>query len=141
MKSESRIRQGRAREAFNSSKELRLSRGPHRILRDTLEAQKQNITVAQLRAQRAMDEKRIAESLKTSPEFVKVQDGKMRNYEMLVSPLGCLKRDTNEINKLFPRFENQGCLLSWGNSFMMLRAQGISNLVAYNAVKGLAGTP
>lgn len=103
---------------------------------DILEAQKQSITVDELRSAREAEAKRIREAAMNDPEIRKLKEERDALYEMQLDQIR--KGDLEKVKKAFPDVSAKD-VKELGEQFASLRANGIDAVVAYAAIKQAEG--
>lgn len=106
--------------------------GSPQDIADQLEAAAKQITVEQVRAQRAEVEKKAQEALRQSPEFLRLQAERDALSQMAAETV--FRQDLSAINKAFPDAKVKS-IDEIGPQFQRLRAAGIDTLTAYAAVR------
>lgn len=103
---------------------------------DTLEAQKQSMTVEELRAQREAEAMRVRELAMNDPEIRKIKEERDTFYQMQLEQIR--KGDLEKVKKAFPEVSAKD-VSDLGEQFATLRANGIDPVVAYAAIKQAEG--
>lgn len=97
-------------------------------LADTLEAQRRNIPVEQLRSERAAEHERIRQAIEDSPEMQRLREEKeaLNRWKMERD----FADDLAAIKKYNPK-ETAGSVMDFGRDFMAARAMGVDTITAY----------
>ena len=100
---------------------------------DSIEAARENTTVAEIRARREAEKTRIAEAVKKDPDYIRNRQEAEKYREMVHRQI--IENDLREINGKVPG-ANIKDISELGEDYTRLRASGISNLAAYYATVG-----
>ncbi|MBR4972595.1 MAG: hypothetical protein IKY59_06470 [Oscillospiraceae bacterium] len=100
---------------------------------DAVEAAKEGITPDQIRSRRESREREVREAVQRDPEFIRNRQEAERFKELLFKRQ--IEGDIAEINKLYPDAAIKSAE-DLGEEYRKLRANGISNEVAYLATVG-----
>ncbi len=99
---------------------------------DALEAQKNSITVEELRARREAEARRIRDLAMNDPEIRKIKEERDAFYQMQLDQIR--KGDLEKVKKAFPDVAAKD-VKELGEQFAALRANGIDAVVAYAAIR------
>lgn len=105
--------------------------GPEEIA-DSIEATQRGVTVAQLRQEREAHESQILERVQQHPEFLRATQEAQSLRGMIYEQIR--QQDLKELKKADPTLRIQS-VEELGEDYLRLRASGVGNLAAFEAVK------